>query len=250
MLVIHILRVVLHCNCKVVSLFINLILYLSVHPTIQLYPLIIYPIIDVFNNDLPLPTIYFYQYPIVFIQSYSSSFIFIFQHYHIIHASTGALALQCIGKLSGGQKSRVILAMLTINRPHILLLDEPTNNLDMDSINILKLALKEYQGAFMIASHDMNFIRDICADIYQVIPYKQLMSMNNKSNSHQHQFGTMKHTQTQNKKSHNNSSSGRCGSSSGSYGNVMSSIKKLENGVDEYREIVMKAVESQKKLCA
>ena len=138
--------------------------------------------------------------------------------------------------MSGGQKSRVVLSMLTITRPHLLLLDEPTNNLDMDSISTLKSALKTYQGAYIIASHDMNFVKDICMDIYHVIPYKQqqqqlLQSMQQRA----------KNTSQVKKKS------GSSGSSSSS--STSGSVRKLEDGVDEYREIVRKAVETQKKLC-
>jgi ABC-type multidrug transport system ATPase subunit len=126
--------------------------------------------------------------------------------------------------------------MLTITRPHLLLLDEPTNNLDMDSISTLKSALKTYQGAFIIASHDMNFVKDICMDIYHVIPYKQqqqqlLQSMQQRA----------KNTSQVKKKSGS--------SSSGSSSTCGSSVRKLDDGVDEYREIVRKAVDSQKKLC-
>ena len=157
-----------------------------------------------------------------------------------MYISTGALALQSIGKLSGGQKSRVVLSMLTITRPHLLLLDEPTNNLDMDSISTLKSALKAYQGAYIIASHDMNFVKDICIDVYQVIPYKQqqqqlLLSIQQRAKN-----------SSQVKKKSGSSSSG---SSSSSTCGSSSSVRKLEDGVDEYREIVRKAVESQKKLC-
>lgn len=82
---------------------------------------------------------------------------------------SGALALQKIGMLSGGQKARVVLAELTIQRPHLLLLDEPTNNLDLDSIRALKEALDKFEGACVIASHDMAFVEAAAIDgVYRI----------------------------------------------------------------------------------
>ena len=85
---------------------------------------------------------------------------------------SGDLALQQIGKLSGGQKARVVLAVLTIHRPHLLLLDEPTNNLDLDSIRAMKEAVAAYQGAVIIASHDMNFVNGTCNEVYHIVKGK------------------------------------------------------------------------------
>lgn len=82
---------------------------------------------------------------------------------------SGDLALQQIGKLSGGQKSRVVLAALTIHRPHLLLLDEPTNNLDLDSIRAMKEAIAAHNGACIIASHDMNFVSGTCTEVYHIV---------------------------------------------------------------------------------
>ena len=63
-----------------------------------------------------------------------------------------------IGQLSGGQKVRVALIKLMINRPNLLLLDEVTNYLDMESIQSLIGAINEYQGAVVMVSHDMELI--------------------------------------------------------------------------------------------
>lgn len=85
---------------------------------------------------------------------------------------SGDLALQTIGLLSGGQKARVVLAALTISKPHLLLLDEPTNNLDLDAVKAMKEALNKYNGAFIVTSHDMAFIEGTAEVVYYIVKGK------------------------------------------------------------------------------
>lgn len=66
-----------------------------------------------------------------------------------------------LSKLSGGQKTRFHLAMMSMQKPRVLLLDEPTNNLDIDSIELLKSAIKGFNGGFIIASHNLSML-DLC----------------------------------------------------------------------------------------
>ncbi len=75
----------------------------------------------------------------------------------------GRRADQPVGTLSGGERFRATLAALLLAEPppHLLLLDEPTNNLDMDSARQLADALESYQGALIVASHDVPFLHDI-----------------------------------------------------------------------------------------
>lgn len=68
-----------------------------------------------------------------------------------------------IGELSGGEKARLLLAMMCRDAPHILLLDEPTNHLDIDSRNALTEALNGYEGAVVLISHDVRLI-ELSAD--------------------------------------------------------------------------------------
>ena len=73
-----------------------------------------------------------------------------------------------IGSLSGGQRRKLVLALLMLKAPQILLFDEPTNNLDMDTIQAIGTAIKEYKGTVIVASHDMAFLETAVDIIYHV----------------------------------------------------------------------------------
>ena len=65
--------------------------------------------------------------------------------------------------LSGGEKARLVFALITRDAPHILVLDEPTNHLDVDSREVLNRALNDFQGAVILISHDRHLV-ETCAD--------------------------------------------------------------------------------------
>ncbi|MCY4563676.1 MAG: ABC-F family ATP-binding cassette domain-containing protein [Gammaproteobacteria bacterium] len=68
-------------------------------------------------------------------------------------------ALTIVASLSGGEKARLLFALMTADRPHILLLDEPTNHLDVDSRQALIQAINAFAGAVVIVSHDPHVIK-------------------------------------------------------------------------------------------
>ncbi|XP_055388463.1 uncharacterized protein LOC129617043 [Condylostylus longicornis] len=83
---------------------------------------------------------------------------------------SGLLALEPLYVLSGGQKSRVAIALLAFTNPHILILDEPTNHLDLDAVSALIAALNEFEGGVVVVSHDTHLISCVADEIYHVDP--------------------------------------------------------------------------------
>ncbi|HFD5743473.1 TPA: ABC-F family ATP-binding cassette domain-containing protein, partial [Streptococcus pyogenes] len=73
-----------------------------------------------------------------------------------------------VTSLSGGQRTKVLLAKLLLEKPDILLLDEPTNHLDAEHIEWLKRYLQHYENAFVLISHDISFLNDVINIVYHV----------------------------------------------------------------------------------
>ncbi len=69
------------------------------------------------------------------------------------------MVLRAVGSFSGGEKARLVLAMLMHARPNLLLLDEPTNHLDLDMRHALTLALQDFEGALVVVAHDRHLLR-------------------------------------------------------------------------------------------
>ncbi len=79
-----------------------------------------------------------------------------------------AMVGQAVGTLSGGEKARLVLAMLVWQRPNLLLLDEPTNHLDLVTRESLGMALNGFDGTVLLVSHDRALLRAVCDEFWVV----------------------------------------------------------------------------------
>ena len=90
-------------------------------------------------------------------------------------------ALRCppsdspVTNLSGGEKRRVALCRLLLEKPDILLLDEPTNHLDMESIESLQFALEKYEGTLFFVSHDREFVSGLATRVIEILPSGEIV---------------------------------------------------------------------------
>lgn len=80
----------------------------------------------------------------------------------------GERADELVAPFSGGEKSRLVLALLVWQRPNLLLLDEPTNHLDLEMRHALTLALQGYEGALVVVSHDRFLLRSCTDELYVI----------------------------------------------------------------------------------
>ncbi|OKP02335.1 hypothetical protein PENSUB_7099 [Penicillium subrubescens] len=79
---------------------------------------------------------------------------------------TGMTGLQRMEFLSGGQKSRVAFACLSLTNPHILVLDEPSNHLDIEGMDALSDALQRFEGGVVMVSHDVTMLQNVCKSLW------------------------------------------------------------------------------------
>ncbi|MFS1701632.1 ATP-binding cassette domain-containing protein [Alteromonas sp. AMM-1] len=73
-----------------------------------------------------------------------------------------------VAPMSGGEKARLVLALIVYQKPNLLLLDEPTNHLDLEMRHALNLALQGFEGAMVLVSHDRFLLSAVCEDFYLV----------------------------------------------------------------------------------
>ncbi len=81
---------------------------------------------------------------------------------------SGDMVQQAVGSMSGGEKARLVLAMIVWQRPNLLLLDEPTNHLDLVTREALAVALNGFDGTVMLVSHDRALLRSVCDEFWLV----------------------------------------------------------------------------------
>jgi len=80
----------------------------------------------------------------------------------------GDKAFDIVAPFSGGEKARLVLALLVWQKPNLLLLDEPTNHLDLEMRHALTVALQAFEGAMVVVSHDRHLLRTTIDDLYLV----------------------------------------------------------------------------------
>lgn len=80
----------------------------------------------------------------------------------------GDAALASVTPMSGGEKARLVLAIIVYQKPNLLLLDEPTNHLDLEMRHALNMALQGFDGAMVLVSHDRFLLASVCEDFYLV----------------------------------------------------------------------------------
>ncbi|HYW30043.1 MAG TPA: ABC-F family ATP-binding cassette domain-containing protein [Gemmatimonas sp.] len=73
-----------------------------------------------------------------------------------------------VGTLSGGERARVALALLTLEQSNLLILDEPTNHLDVESIEAMEDAIESYEGSVLIVSHDRAVLRGVATQVWEI----------------------------------------------------------------------------------
>lgn len=81
---------------------------------------------------------------------------------------SGDQALDAVGTMSGGEKARLVLALIVLEKPQLLLLDEPTNHLDLEMRQALVLALQDFEGAIILIAHD-RFLLESCVDEFYIV---------------------------------------------------------------------------------
>ncbi len=79
---------------------------------------------------------------------------------------SGDEVLREISSLSGGERARMALALMTLAKANLLVLDEPTNHLDVENIEVLEDALDEYEGTVLLVSHDRAFLREVATRVW------------------------------------------------------------------------------------
>jgi ATP-binding cassette subfamily F protein 3 len=79
---------------------------------------------------------------------------------------SGDEVLRSTAVLSGGERARVALALMTLGKANLLILDEPTNHLDVESIEALEDAIDEYEGTVILVSHDRAFLRELSTRVW------------------------------------------------------------------------------------
>lgn len=134
-----------------------------------------------------------------------------------------------INKLSGGYQMRVKLTAMLLPSPNLLLLDEPTNHLDLSTLLLLESFLKDYNGSYLVISHDREFLRNTCTETLEVDQGKLYYHPQSLDSYLEHKELKKKTDEKYNKK-------------------IKQQQKHLQDFVDRFRYKASKATQAQSKL--
>ena len=115
---------------------------------------------------------------------------------------SGDQALSPIATMSGGEKARLVLALIVQEKPQLLLLDEPTNHLDLEMRQALVFALQDFEGAIILIAHD-RFLLESCVDEFYLIANGQVSDFDGDIDDYQQWLNDEKKQVTKNNKSTN-----------------------------------------------
>ncbi|QNF34536.1 ABC-F family ATP-binding cassette domain-containing protein [Adhaeribacter swui] len=167
---------------------------------------------------------------------------------------TGDAVFKKIKVLSGGEKSRVALAKTLISEANFLLLDEPTNHLDMQSVNILIQALEQYEGTFVVISHDRYFVENVANKIWYIEDY-QLKEY--PGTYHEYEYWQEQREKsgrkaesasTKSVENKQNATKPTTSTNSGNQANLQQDLKKLNNQLKEVENQISSLEQQQKEL--
>jgi len=90
------------------------------------------------------------------------------QHLEPFGLSKDVICNRQISMLSSGQKSKLVFGAAFWTRPHVLCLDEPTNYLDVDTVDMLQRAIRNFRGGCAVVSHSQTFVEQACDEVWEI----------------------------------------------------------------------------------
>ncbi|NQY89998.1 MAG: ATP-binding cassette domain-containing protein [Colwellia sp.] len=116
---------------------------------------------------------------------------------------SGDQALESVNTMSGGEKARLVLALIVLEKPQLLLLDEPTNHLDLEMRQALVMALQDFGGAIILIAHD-RFLLESCVDEFYLVANGQVSDFSGDIDDYQQWLNEDKKQAVNNNKSNVN----------------------------------------------
>ena len=116
---------------------------------------------------------------------------------------SGDQALESVNTMSGGEKARLVLALIVLEKPQLLLLDEPTNHLDLEMRQALVMALQDFGGAIILIAHD-RFLLESCVDEFYLVANGQVSDFSGDIDDYQQWLNEDKKQAVSNNKSNVN----------------------------------------------